>query len=572
MLYSEIVGVYEQLAATTKKLEKATILSKFLLRLNEIGKYEWIYLLKGRVVTDYDPREIGISSQLAIKAIGAAFGVSSEKIVERFSKIGDLGEIAEEFASRRKQSALFHKKLEVGKVFDNLIKIMDVNGKGAIERKIALITELLGNASGKEAKYIVRTLLSDLRIGVADGIIRDAIAEAFFGDEKKEVVDEIEKAYDLSGDFALVFASAAKGKKHLGDVALVPGKPTNVMLPVKVATIEEAFEACGKPVAIEHKYDGFRMVISFDGKEIKLFTRRLEDVTKQFSDVASVVKKHVKGESFILDSEVVGYDPKTKKYKPFEAISQRIKRKYDIDKLIHELPVEVNVFDILYYNGKSVMDEPFRQRRYLIEKIVKNEEWKIRVARQIVTDKEEEAIDFYKAALKMGEEGVIVKNINASYRAGRRVGFMVKLKPDVKDLDLVIVGAEYGTGKRAGWLTSYILGCASNEKFLEIGKVSSGLKEKENDSEGAVTYDEMTKLLRPLIIEEKGSTVSVKPKLIVSVTYQNIQVSPSYSSGFALRFPRITRYRPDKGVKDIATLDEIKKEWKRMQKGRGGLG
>lgn len=565
MLYSEFVDVYEKLVATTKKLEKSTILSEFLRRLHEIGKYEWIYLLKGKVVADYDAREIGISSQLAIKAISISFGVSSEKIVERFRKIGDLGEIAEEFASTRKQNALFHKKLEVGKVFDNLRKIMEVEGKGAIERKIALITELLGNASAKEAKYIIRTLLSDLRVGVADGIIRDAIAEAFFGDEKKEIVDEIEKAYDLSGDFALVFFSAAKGKKHLGDVVLVPGKPTNVMLPVKVTTIEEAFEACGKPAAIEHKYDGFRMVISFDGKEIKLFTRRLEDVTKQFPDVVSVVKKYVKGESFILDSEVVGYDPKTKKYRPFEAISQRIKRKYDINKLILELPVEVNVFDVLYLNGESVMDSPFRERRYLIEKIVKNEEWKIRASRQIVTDKEDEALEFYNGALKMGEEGVMVKNINAEYRAGRRVGYMVKLKPEVRDLDLVIVGAEYGTGKRAGWLTSYILACISGNDFLEVGKVSSGLKEKEEEG---TSYEEMTKLLKPLIIEEKGNAVSVNPKLVVSVTYQNIQQSPSYSSGLALRFPRITRYRPDKGVKDIATLEEIKKEWKRAQKGR----
>jgi len=569
MRYSEIVEIYEKLGATTKRLEKTAILSAFLQKLSEFGKYEWVYLLKGKVVADYDAREIGISQQLAIRAIGSAFGVSSEKIVERFRKIGDLGEIAEEFASRRKQRALFQGRLEVVKVFENLRKLMVIEGKGAVERKVSLITELLGNASGKEAKYIVRTLLGDLRVGVADGIIRDAIAEAFFTDRKNEIVNSIEKAYDLCGDFALVFEASKKGENYLAKVVICPGRPINVMLPIKVTEIAEAFRICGKPVAIEHKYDGFRMIINFDGKEVKLFTRRLDDVTKQFPDVVNIVKKNVRGESFILDSEVVGYDLKTKKYKPFEAISQRIKRKYDIDKLIYELPVEVNIFDVLYYNGKSVMDERFSERRKLIEKIVRNEPWKIRTAMQIVTNSEEEAENFYKQALKIGEEGVIFKKIDAPYHAGRRVGFMVKLKPEIKDLDLVIVGAEYGSGKRAGGLTSYIVACRGKDKFLEVGKVSSGLKEK--DEEG-MSYTQMDKLLRPLIISEKGKEVSVKPKIIVAVTYQNIQASPSYSSGFALRFPRITAYRPDKSIKDVTNLEEIKKEVKRAQKGRLSLG
>lgn len=562
MKYSEFVEVYEELAGTTKRLEKTEILRKFLKKLEKEGKAEYLYLLLGRVVPDYDAREMGISDQLVLKAIESAYGISHEKVMGKFREIGDYGDIAEFFAKQRKQKALFSKALTVDKVFDNLKKVMVVEGKGAVEKKLGLISELLGQASDKEAKYIVRTLLSDLKIGIAAPTIVDALASAYF-DGKAEMGDKIQGTYDLVNDFAVVFEACIAGEKELDKIGLKPGRPLNVMLAVKVSSIDEAFEVCGKPAAIEQKYDGFRMLISKDGKDIKLFTRRLEDVTHQFPDVVAAVRENVKGESFILDSEVVGYDKKSGKYRPFEAISQRIKRKYDIDKLIGELPVEVNVFDCIYHNGKSMINEGFLERRKIVEKIVREKKLVIRPAVQIITDKEDEAMKFYEDALKVGEEGVMVKKIDAPYKQGRRVGYMVKLKPEIRDLDFVIVGAEYGTGKRGGLLTSYILACRDRGELLEVGKVASGLKEKEEEG---FSYEQMTKLLKPLIEEKKGDYVKVKPEVVVSVTYQNIQESPSYASGYALRFPRITHYRPDRSVKDITSFDELKKEVKKGQR------
>ena len=564
MEYNEFVDVYEKLGNTTKRLEKVSILAKFLREIKKRGKKEWTYLLNGKVFPDYDTREFGISRQLAIKAIAHSFGIKEEEVMKRFRKLGDLGEIAEEFSMKKRQMTLSAEKLKVEKVFENLRKVAEVEGKGAVERKLDFVKEILSHASGKEAKYIIRTLLNDLRIGVAEGVMRDALAEAFLkGKEKAN--EKIEEAYDLANDYAIVFEAASKGLKELEKVEVVPGKPMNVMLAVKAKDIEEAFEICGgKEVAIETKYDGFRMLINKteDGR-IFLFTRRLENVTKQFPDVVEAVKKNVRGDSFILDSEVVGFDVKTGKYKPFEAISQRIKRKYNIEELEKKLPVEVNIFDVIYYNGRNVMGLPFRERRKIIEKIVDNAKLKIRVAEQIVTGSIEEAMEFYEKCLKMGEEGIMIKNLDAVYKPGRRIGYMAKLKPETRDFDLVIVGAEYGTGKRGGWLSSYILACNDNGKLLEVGKVSSGLKEKE--SEGT-TFEDITSMLKPLIIEEKGNVVKVKPKIVVSVTYQNIQKSPSYSSGYALRFPRITNYRPDKRVEDITTLKEIEKEAKKGRK------
>ncbi|MFH1803175.1 MAG: ATP-dependent DNA ligase [archaeon] len=570
MHYSDFVDVYEGLYGTTKRLEKETILAGFLNKLAKEGEPEWIYLLRGKVTPDYDDRILGISDKLTIKAIAFSFGVKENEIVKRYRKIGDIGELAEEFAGKKKQTSLFSKRLTVGKVFANFRKIMEIEGKGAVSGKTALIAELLGQASGKEAKYIARTLVGQLRVGVADATVRDAIAEALFPDDKKEMSVKLEIAYDMANDFAVVFEAASKGQNSLDKIDIVLGRPMNVMLPVKVTEIKEAFRICGKPAAIEHKYDGFRVVINKVGNDVSLFTRRLENVTKQFPDVVQTVKKYVKAKEIILDSEVVGYDPKTKTQRPFEAISQRIRRKYDIEKLEKDLPVEVNVFDVIYYDGKSLMREPFTKRRKVLEKLIPHEKWKIRPSMQIVTDSEEEALKFYHEALKLGEEGIMVKKLDAPYQQGRRVGYIVKMKPAANDLDLVVTGAEYGSGKRGGMLTSYIVACRDGDKYLDVGKVSSGLKELEQEE--GTTYAEMTKLLKPLIESEKGKVVRVKPKVIVSLTYQNIQGSPTYDSGYAMRFPRITHYRPDYHLKDIATFEDIKVEVKKAQRGMSHLG
>ena len=273
---------------------------------------------------------------------------------------------------------------------------------------------------------------------------------------------------------------------------------------------------------------------------------------------------NVNAKTFIIDCEAVGYDPKTKKYRPFQAISQRIKRKYDIDRLEKELPIELNVFDIIYYNGKSLIDSPFKQRREILEKIIKTARLKIRLAEQIITDNEEKAEEFYAKALEDKQEGLMAKNLEAVYKPGARIGYAVKLKPNPEEFDLVITGAEYGTGKRAGWLTSFDVSCrGSGGELLEVGKVSTGLKEK---PEEGLSFIELTKELKKLISKEEGKHVQVKPKIVVSVGYQNIQKSPSYSSGYALRFPRIIRLRPDRGVGDITSIEEIKREVKKAKK------
>ncbi len=566
MLYSQLAEFYERLEATSKRLEKTGILAELLQKLKNAKDKSVIYLVKGRIFPDYDAREMGISTQLAIKALTKAAGVSAGEIVRKWKILGDLGKVAEEITAKKKQATLLKGAgLTTEKVLDNLRKLPGMQGKGTVDKKISLIAELLSAASPLETRYLIRTLLGDLRVGAGEGVLRDSIVWACFDREDKEAYVIVQEAYDKATDFALVFEQACKGKDTLQETGLTPGKPVKVMLFLKVKDIKEAFETVGKPLAAEFKYDGFRMLINKDENgQVRIFTRRLDNVTNQFPEVKEYTEKYIQAKTFIIDAEAVGFDAKTKIYKPFQGISQRIKRKYDIEKMARELPIEINVFDIIYYNGKSLLKEPFSKRREILEKAVKGKKWQLVLAKQIVSDSEEDIDKFYKKALAEGEEGIMLKKLDAPYKPGARVGYGVKLKPGENDFDLVIVKAEYGTGKRAGWLTSYTVACRDEHgNLLEIGKVSTGLKEKEEEG---LSFMEITKRLKPLITEEKGREVSVKPKLIVTVTYQNIQKSPTYSSGYALRFPRFTRLRPDRSASDIATLPEIEKEHKKQAK------
>ncbi|HED05248.1 MAG TPA: ATP-dependent DNA ligase, partial [Ignavibacteria bacterium] len=489
MKYKKLAEFYEEASGTTKRLEKIKILSKFLKDINESDK-DILYLLLGDIYPEYDERRIGISNQLAIKVISKSTGTEEKQVVKEWKNIGDLGKVAEKLRKEKKQSTLHSYVLTTEKVLTNLRKLPELVGKGTVSKKLSLITELLTSASPLEALYLTRTLIGDLRIGIKESTIKASMVSAFFPDkDKKEVSKKIQDAIDKSNDIALVFEIAKKRKlKNLEKVLLEVGKPIKAMLAQKTKTIAEGFKALGKPCAVEYKYDGFRLIIHKKGDNVILFTRSLENVTKQFPEVIDYVKKYVKGKSFILDSEAVGFDKKTKEYKPFQDISQRIRRKYNIDKMQKELPVEINVFDILYYNGKSLLHEPFEKRTALIKKILKNHKYRIIQVKQIITGDEKRAKEFYKNALKDNQEGIMMKNLEAKYNPGSRVGHMLKVKPDEKDLDLVIVGAEYGTGKRKGWMSSFILACKNGKEFLEIGKMGTGIKEKE---EQGTTFEEL---------------------------------------------------------------------------------
>lgn len=584
MLYSKLVGVYEKLEATTKRLEQTHIISEFLksVSLEDLG--DTILLIEGRVFPRWDERELGIADKLMVKVISLATGEAKEKIISEWKKTGDLGTVTYNLIKKKKQVTLGSQELIAKKVLKNLRELATIEGQGTIDKKVQLVAELLTSAKPNEAKYIVRTILDDLRIGVGEGTVRDAIVWAFSGrelsiqynqEENKieieerekynECVDNVQRAYDITNDFVPVAETAKKnGIKGLEEVEMKIGIPLKAMLALKVEDIDEAFERCGKPLEAEFKYDGMRMQIHKDNDKVKIFTRRLENVTNQFPEVVEYIRGYVDEKRVIIDSEAVGYSKDTGKYLPFQNISQRIKRKYGIEKMAEEMPVEVNVFDILSYNGKSIVNRPFIERKNILGGIIKNIPKKIRMAKSIITADKKEVMDFYKSSLVSGNEGLMIKKLDAPYKPGARVGFMVKLKPTKENLDLVIIGAEWGEGKRSKWLSSYTLACRDEEgNFLGLGKVSTGLKEKREEG---LSFLEMTELLKPLIKKEKGREVEVKPKVIIEVAYEEIQNSPTYESGFALRFPRVQNLRSDKSPEEINTLDYVKRIYEAQKK------
>lgn len=559
MKYSKLTELYEKVSSTTKTLEKTDIISEFLKKVDEGEIKDIVLLLRGRAFPEWNKQDIGIGSKLAIKAISSAYGVSKEKVIDKWKDIGDLGEVAEKLGENRRQSTLIKEELTTKKVLKNLRKIAKLEGSGTIDKKMSYLKELLSEPSS--SKYIIRTCLEELRIGVGEGIIRDALSKAFDIDKKT-----IRMAYDLTTDFGLVAEKAAKGESELKKVDIELGRPIKVMLAQIVKDPAEGFERCGKPAQIESKFDGFRMQIHKDGDNVNIFTRRLENVTRQFPLIKKAVNKAVKADKVIIEGEAVGYDKETGRSLPFQRISERIKRKYNIHKVAKEIPVKVNLFDMTYLDGKNLISSPLKKRRKLLEDNVKEVKNKIEISDKLITEKEDEVKEFYKKALDAGHEGVMIKNLEAPYQPGSRVGYMVKLKPTMESLDLAIVGAEWGTGKRAKWLSSFILACRDpkTEKYLPIGKMGTGVKEKK---EAGMSFKELTKKLKPLITKKEGREVKVKPKLVVEVEYEEIQKSPTYESGYALRFPRLSKLREDQPVEETDTIERIKKLYKEQRSG-----
>ncbi len=558
MDYNALVDVYHALERTTKRLEKTIIISDLLKRIPDEELQDIICLLQGRAFPQWDERKIGFSSKLMVKAVSKAAGSSLNEVESLWSKKGDLGIVAEELIKSKKQTTLSSQKLTTHKVITNIRKLAELVGEGTVDRKVSLVSELLSASSKEEARFIVRTILEELRVGVASGILRDSIAQAFNKD-----VNEVEEAFHMKSDYGEVAHLAKKNK--LGTAVITVGKPINSMLALLINGIPEAFEALGKPAIFEYKLDGFRLQIHNDGKNIKLFTRRLEDVTKQFPDITDIIKKNVKGKNFIIDVEAVGYDSKTKKHLPFQNVSQRIKRKYDIQEMADKFPMEVNVFDVLYHDGKPMMQQSQQKRRELLEKIISPHPGKIILTKKLITSSLPEAERFYKESLQKGNEGLIIKKLDAVYKPGRYVEGWVKLKPILEPLDLVIIGAESGTGKRAGMLTSYVLGCKSGNELLSCGMVSTGLKEKEEEG---LTFSQLSKMLQPYILHQDGRSVTIKPRIVVEVAYEEIQKSPTYESGYALRFPRFKFIRTaEKAPKDANTIEDIERIYQ-MQKQR----
>lgn len=539
MEYSRLVETYRQLESTQSTLEKTSILAE-LFQEAEQDVHLVVLPAMGRAFPYWKDLDLGISSKTMVDIISQASGRTDDEIENAWKEEGDLGLAAERMMKKETQQSLMSKELTVERVRQKLEKVARMEeeslGSVSMDKKKKEVAALLNDAEPEEAKYIVRSFIQNMRLGVGEGTVRDALAEAFFDGEKAE---EIQRAYDVTNDFEEVAKACLEGEDALAELEIELFRPIKSMLAKKVETVNEAFEEVGTPAAADFKYDGVRAQIHSKDGEVKIFTRRLENVTEQFPDAVEYVSEQVDADSFILDCELVGYDPEDGSTVPFQKLSRRVKRKYEIQRMKEEIPIEVRPFDLIYHEN-SMVEKPYTDRFSNLEKIVDEKEQKLRLVDHIVTEEEKEINEFRERSLKDGHEGIMMKKLDAEYRPGKRVGYMVKLKPVMETLDLAIIGAKWSEGRRSGWLGRLKLGCwnEDTQEYEMVGRMATGLTDEE--------LEEITEKLKPLITQEKGRDVEVRPEVILEAEFEEIQKSPNYDSGYALRFPRMKTIRADK--------------------------
>lgn len=553
MEYRRLVEIYDRLDATSSTLEKTDILADAFVDADELLP-EFTQLARGRLFASWESDDLGVSSSLTAQAIANATGINSDQIESWWRETGDLGDAAANAIENRTQTTLVSDTLEIQTVYTTLRGLAEYEGSGSQKRRIDDIANLLADAQPDEARYIMRTIIGAMRLGVGEGTIRDAIATAFF-DGSDEATRAVERAYEVTNDFRIVSVTAREqGRDGLDALDVELFRPVKAMLAQKAEDVADALEATEQPL-LEYKYDGMRTKIHIKGDEIRVFTRRLEDVTTQFPDIVAAVHEEIDAESAIIEAEVVVYDPETGSPIPFQEFSKRIKRKNDIEELAEEYPATVHVFDLLYHDGEPLVDTPLSERVERLEGLINHdgEAKTIQRAENLRPASIEQAESFYADALEAGQEGLIVKNMNAPYQPGSRVGYMLKVKPMMEPLDLVVVQAKWSEGRKSDWLGRLRLACwdAEREELREVGRMFSGLTDAE--------LREITAKLEPLIQSVDGRTAKLRPEVVIEVEYEEIQESTTYDSGYALRFPRFGGFRDDLGPEDADRFERVER-------------
>jgi DNA ligase 1 len=566
MRFSRFAQLLEELEGVSGRYEKINRIAPLLREADDASLRIIPLFLVGRFFASYDMRETGISSKSVLRALAMATGVDAKRLEDDWRETGDLGLVAEKH--KASQASLIASDPTIVEVYEAIVKLSELEGSGSQGERIKRIAGLLSNAKTSICS-LTRLFIGDLRAGVGEGAIRDAVLVAFCPPDDpssipRELSDRGQRTLDILNDLG----EYAVLVKHYPDdfdthAHIRIGRPIKSMLAIRSTGLDDAIEKSGFPVVAEPKYDGFRVQVHKKGDAVSLFTRRLENVTSQFPDVTSAVRDRVRGD-VILDSEVLGYDPRTRRLVAFQDISQRIRRKHDIDALAEKLPVVIEVFDILHLGGEDLLERSFDERRTILETTVVDVPWVIECSRAERFEEPEALASFYARCLEEGYEGIMVKTPSGNYKPGARVGQMIKVKPTLETVDAVVVGGEYGEGKRSEWIASFLIAVRSQNGLVEVGRVGSGLKEKD---EQGTSFGQVTAILEEHIIETRGRLVRVEPTLVVEVASEEIQKSDAYSSGYALRFPRIVRIREDRSIDEATSLEEIE-EMYRIQRGR----
>lgn len=548
MLFNEIVDVFESLRKTSSRLEKSAILSEFIKKVPPDELPVVVTFLTGRIFPYWDDRKTGIASQSVIKIISTLTHYPEDKIIDSYKTTGHLGITAEEMFSKKKQTMFFEPdEITVKELYETFVALSKMTGAGSASKKQKTLVGILHRAGPKEALYIISLAIEYVLSGAKEGVMEDAIAKAFMID-----LELVRRAHMLTSDLGETARIAMlEGENGLKEVTLKPLRPVRPMLAQNVASIEEALAALNGIAEFETKYDGARLQIHKSGDEVRIYSRRLENLTDALPEIVGFVRHSVKADTAILDSECIAIDASSGRPIPFQNILTRLRRIHKVEETRKLFPLYLRPFDLLYVNGESIIDMQFKDRRAHLINVIESLNSECKPADALVTADPESARKLFEESIKTGNEGLMAKDLGATYTPGVRGKKMLKIKEVLDTLDLVIVSAEWGHGRKAGWLTSFEVAAYDDEqdKYLILGKVASGFSDEQ--------LVEMTERLKPLITHEVERIAYVKPEIIVEVSFEEIQRSPFYSSGFALRFPRLVRVRDDLSPEEVNNFTRV---------------
>lgn len=568
MRFTELTDFYEKIETTSSRILMTNYLVDLFKKIpvDIIGRV--VYLTEGKLYPEFMGIELGMSEKLAIRSLSKTSGISQDHIENEYKKKGDIGFLAENLLKSKTQTTLFQRELQVEDVYESLDKIARMSGIGSTDIRIKILSGLLGDATPKEAKYIMRIITGKMRLGVANMTIIDALSQAFAGGRKEEV----ERIYNITSDLGEIARELKnKGSEGIKQYSANVGRPIRMMLAQRMYSAKEIITKLGKAIC-EYKYDGMRLQIHKKGNSISLFTRNLENITDQYPDIVKYALDNLKADEAIVEGECVAIDIDSGDMLPFQELMHR-RRKYDIEEKAEKFPANIYLFDVLLIDGKDMMTKQLVDRREILKNSITEKDG-FNMSHSIISDNIVEIEKFFESAIENGCEGLMLKDLDGRYQAGARGWSWIKLKRTyqskmLEPIDVVIVGAFMGRGRRSGTYGALLVGVYDKEKdiFQTISKVGSGFNDEELGNLPKILSDYKLERKHPRVGSIMVADVWFEPKLVMEVIGDELTLSPIHpcaynkireNAGIAIRFPRFMHnWRLDKGPEDATTVSEI---------------
>ena len=571
MKFSIISDAFQKMEVTSKRLELTDILVGLIKEIPEDVISKAVYLIQGKLRPNFEGVELGIAEKLVMKAMSKSSGIPLKKIEEDYNKGGDLGQTAENILKRKIQTTFSSETITLERVYETLLKIANLEGKGSQEMKMRYVSSILNDATPQEAKFILKILLGTLRLGIAENTVMDALAIAFTGEKKNREI--IENAYNVSSDLGKVAQVVSTGGiEQIRKFQIQLFNPIRPMLADRIKSGEDAVKKFQSDFAAEYKLDGERAQIHKQKDTIMIFSRSLENITSYYPDIVEKISKLIISDDIILEAEIVAMNTNSGDFLPFQELMHR-RRKYEIDEAVTKYPITVNFFDVLFSNGKNCMEIEYIERRKLLEKIIKEDDFARLIPMSIINN-EEQILEVLENSINSGCEGLMIKHLNSTYRAGIRGSNWLKLKREYQNdlgdsLDLVVIGAFFGKGRRTGKYGTLLLATYNDEEdiFPSICKVGTGFSDDSLDQLYQILSPKVTLKKNPRIISDMAADMWFEPELVIEIVASEITQSPIHktasdkikeNTGLALRFPKFTgKIRTEKNAEDASTDEEV---------------